>query len=103
MINKKFLYGVGIGVLGCNIYPLIKDKLRPVAVKMVEGAIAAGSTTKSFIEEVNREAIEQRQHRYKKRAEDFENESLNNNMEVSENIELLKKQIEELQARVNKV
>lgn len=101
MANKKFLYGLGLGIIGSNVYPLLKDKLRPMAVKLVEGAIVAGSSTKSFLVEVNEKAMQQREERFKKAGENIEPKHLNSSDEVSENIEVLKKQIEELKSKIN--
>jgi len=100
MNNKKFLYGVGLGVLACNVYPLVKEKVHPIAVKIVGGAIATASTTKSFIEGVNEKAMEGRQERFRRSSENFETKSTNSTNEMSENIETLKKQLEELKNKL---
>lgn len=100
MANKKFLYGMGLGILGCNIYPLIKGKLRPIAISLVEGAIGAGSTTKSFMEEVNEKAMDRRKEGFKRVSENLEPNSLKSNDAGFENIESLKKQIEVLKNKI---
>ena len=102
MAIKKFLYGMGVGILGCNVYPLIKNKLCPIAVNMLKSAIAVECTTKSFIQEVNEQAIERRQERFKRISENFEPSALNSNDETSEHIELLKKQLRELKDKIQK-
>ena len=103
MANKKFLYGMGLGILGCNIYPLFKGKLRPIAINMVKGAIGAGSITKSFIEEVNEQAMEKREQRFKRASENFDPNRINRNDEISENIEFLTNQLKELKNKIEVV
>jgi polyhydroxyalkanoate synthesis regulator phasin len=100
MNNKNLLYGFGIGILGCSMYSLMKEKLHPLAVKIVGGAINAGSTTKSFMEEVNEKAMDRRQERFKRVAENFEQKSSKHNDEMCKNIETLKKQLNELKDKV---
>lgn len=101
MNNKRFLYGLGIGILGCNIfYSLVKDKLHPIAVNIIGSAMAAGNATKSFIDEVNKKAMDNREERFKKVAENLEPRSLKDNNEVSENIDSLKKQLNELKNKI---
>jgi len=99
MANKKFLYGLGIGILGCNLYPLVKGKIRPMAIKIVEGAIGAGSITKASIEEINEKAMEHRQDRFKRESANFEQKQIKNNDELVDNMESLKKQLEELKTK----
>ena len=100
---KKFLFGLGVGVLGCSVYPMFKNKLRSMTVNMLEGAITAGTTTKSFMEEVNEKAMEHRENRFKRVSESLESNPLNENDENSKNIALLKKQVEELKNKIQEM
>ncbi len=52
MINKKILYGVGIGLLGARVYPTIRKNMKPIARKVVKNIIIIGKNTKAFINEV---------------------------------------------------
>ena len=103
MANKKFLYGIGIGLLSCNVFPLVKGKLFPLAVNMVKGAIATRRATKSFVQEVNEKAMAQRQERFKRTSENFKSNSLNSSDEISEDIESLKKQLENFKNKIKAV
>lgn len=101
MNNRKFLYGVGVGVLGYNIiYSLIKDKLHPMAVNIAAGAISMGSATKSFIEDVNEKAMTHREERFKRVASSFDTKPIKRNEQMSENIQTLKKQLTELKNKI---
>ncbi len=101
MNNKKFLYGVVVGILGCNIcHSLIKDRLHPIAVKIVRGALVAKDTTKSFAEEVNEKAMEHRKERFRRVAESLEPTLSNRNNQISANIDELKKQLNELKDKI---
>jgi len=64
MINKGFLYGIGLGIAVCVIYPKIKDKLKPVSIKMLENVFLIGNTSKGFICEVIAEAQKIREEKY---------------------------------------
>lgn len=100
MASKNFLYGLGLGFLGYNLYPLIKGKCRTMAIKMIEGAIETGSTAKFFVQDVNEKAMEYRQEFFRKKAEDIDSRLLSNNDKILENIESLKKQITELKSKI---
>lgn len=92
---------MGFGILCSNVYPLFKGRLRKTAVKLVEGAISAESTTKTFMEEVHEKALERRQERFKKASENLEAKSQESNEAVLKNLELIRKQIEELRVRID--
>lgn len=100
MINKKFLYGLGAGILGCSIYSVVKDNLRPAAVKIVERAMAVQSSTKAFVNDINEEAVERRKKRFIREAENLDTKSLDNDDEISKDFNILKKQIDELKNKI---
>ncbi|MBC2581317.1 hypothetical protein [Clostridium sp. DJ247] len=55
MINKRFLYGVGLGLLGSKLYPKVKKNIKPVTRKIVKNVIIIGENTRTFINEISKE------------------------------------------------
>lgn len=55
MINKRFLYGIGFGLLGSKLYPKVKKNIRPVIRNIVKNIIIIGENTRTFINEISKD------------------------------------------------
>lgn len=99
MTNKGFLYGLGFGILCSNVYPLIKGNLHTTAVKVIEGALSAEKTTKTFVEEVHEQALERRNERFKKATE--ESKDSGEMDELYKDMKFIKSQLEEMKLKLN--
>lgn len=56
MLNKKFLCGLGIGLLSCKLYPDVKNNIKPIAIKIIKNVIIFKENTKLFINGIAVEA-----------------------------------------------
>lgn len=105
MLNKKFLYGLGIGLLGSKLYPSVKKNIKPIARKIIKNAIIARENTKAFINEIaletNKEKINTGTNEIKKNNQDelilLEEEQRYAFNRIAE----LKKQLEDVSKKVD--
>lgn len=52
MLNKKFLYGVGIGILSSKLYPNVKNSIKPIAIEIIKNVVKITENSKAFINEI---------------------------------------------------
>jgi hypothetical protein len=100
MRNNKFLIGLSMGIVGCKLYDCFKEVLKPELVKVVGNAIEIGANTKNFFTEVTEKAQVLNKESYKKINYPIIEE---NEVNMPENIDNLKKQITEIQKKLSKL
>jgi polyhydroxyalkanoate synthesis regulator phasin len=66
MLNKKFVYGLGIGLLGSKLYPNVKNNIKPITIKLIKNIIILKENTKLFINELTVEAKKETNNIYDK-------------------------------------
>jgi len=93
MKKGKLLIALGMGIIECKYYDSFKSRLKPIAVKVVKNAILAGENTKEFFREVTETAIKLKKENYRRINEESTNE---NEVNVTENIDNLTKQLSSL-------
>ena len=105
MLNKKFLYGIGIGFLGSKLYPNVKNNFKPIARKIIKTAIIASENTKAFINEIALETKEEKNHTNINKAKKDKQNELTLLAEEQEHafnrINELKKQLEHISQKVD--
>lgn len=73
MANKKFLYGLTLGILGPTLYRSCKHIIKPIAIKSFGGFSSINDYRKELITDIKNEAEENRRKHYTKKNKYFEN------------------------------
>ena len=100
MSKSKFLVGMSMGIVGCKLYDSFKNVLKPEVIKVVGNAIALGESTKNFFREITETAQELNKESYRKINEASIKE---NQADMPETIDNLKKQLTEIQQKLSKL
>jgi len=98
MRKSNLLIGLGIGIIGCKFYDSFKNVLKPGVIKVVENAIAIGEDTKFFFKEAIETAQSLNKENYRKINQDSIKE---NEVNITENIDNLKKKLTEIQQQLS--
>jgi polyhydroxyalkanoate synthesis regulator phasin len=104
MSNKKFFLGLAAGLIGGALFPKIKNQLKPLAVKLVQGVLAAGDETKKLVEEVSEEAKKNRDQWRESSADEYLNMDIKQlaqgEQQISENVRILQEQLTEMEEKI---
>jgi len=98
MKKSKLLIGLSMGIIGCKFYNTFKKVLKPGVVKVVKNAIAIGENTKLFFKETTETAQALNKKSYQMINEESTKE---NEVNMTENIDNLKKQLTEIQQQLS--
>jgi len=98
MKKRKILIGLGMVIIGCRFYDSFKTVIKPGVVKVVKNAIVIGEDTRLFFKEATETAKALNNKSYKSINEEVIKE---NEVNVTENIDNLKKQLTEIQQQLS--
>ncbi|MCY6370258.1 hypothetical protein [Clostridium ganghwense] len=65
--NKKFFWGLALGLISSKLYNSSKKELRSIAVKTVEETLFWAEESKSFFDDISTEAKLRNAEKYKNR------------------------------------
>jgi hypothetical protein len=104
MPDKRFFYGLTLGIIGTKMYNSRNHKIKLIAIKSVEGLLSVKDASIELIIDIKNEAEKNRKDYYNKKKEYYKKSSVESNFDCHGQDNSLmdsKLSIEELENQIN--